>query len=93
MDCAVENVSFVIQCPIIFPVDRLVGGALEVLDSILSLTDEKNVAKQNTIEIATELLTCPSSITVAQHAKMLLAVLHPNRTSYNNHKVKFNIVF
>ncbi|KAG1664196.1 E3 ubiquitin-protein ligase UBR4 [Nymphon striatum] len=66
--------------------DRLVGGALEVLDSILSLTDDKNVAKQDTIDIATELLTCPTSATIAQHAKMLLAVLHSNRTSYNNHK-------
>ena len=72
--------------------DRLLTRSLDVLDGCFHLTTipsdpkEKQIQKENALEIATEFLTLPYTECVESNVKSLLATLHSSRSSYNSHR-------
>ena len=69
---------------------RLLASSLEVLDgciSTVSSLEDGDPLKVTTQQLATQLLILPTPSGVQQFTKTLLASLHPNKTSYHNHKV------
>ena len=72
--------------------DRLLVRSLDVLDGCFHLatipTDpkERQLQRDNALEIATELLTLPYTEDVESNVKSLLVTLHSSRGQYNNHR-------
>ncbi|XP_065346150.1 E3 ubiquitin-protein ligase UBR4 [Cloeon dipterum] len=70
--------------------EKVVSGVLEVLDCSFTLfgcLEEKQVQqKLVTIDLATKMLTLPTSNNIQTHSKSLLAALHASRGSYYDYK-------
>jgi len=72
--------------------DRLLSCMLEVLEGTFTLrvaevTSEANQRlRQSALDLVTDLMIYPFPVSVQQNIKNLLLTLHPNRSSYNNHR-------
>uniref|UniRef100_T1IY63 UBR-type domain-containing protein n=1 Tax=Strigamia maritima TaxID=126957 RepID=T1IY63_STRMM len=69
--------------------DKLMAGLLEVLDGCFCVApppEHKAVIRMSALDMATSLLTLPTSSNVQLQTKALLFALHSTRVAYHNHK-------
>lgn len=85
----------VVSHPVAGPLDKIVCGVLEALESCFTLMNVASltsvdlprvVQRSNAITLTTKLLTLPTPFCIILHTKSLLASLFPTRQAYHNYK-------